>query len=127
MERNHMIELTYEQIISPVFNQGLARILHTAALPLPTAREIVQLTKSIIEERNTFQVLYRKLLDKHGIDPEKEPCFETKLDEENFKRERNELLSMKVSFDASKLQSASLNEIKLTPAELLAIEPVLEL
>lgn len=124
-----MIEITLAQLRSPQFSQAYQKLMHTGGLAPKTVYHIARVGTMLEQEQKIANDEYDKLVKKwaefkneNGQDFWKVP--EEKLTEWNL--ENKSFHEAIVTIDKYKIKLAEIEKAALTPAEFLALEPVLD-
>lgn len=126
-----MIEVTIKNILNNIktFQQ-----LSEESLPIKTAFCIARLIRELDKENAVFEDCRKKIIEKYA---EKTETNEIKTDLrdniiiqkeylEEFNKEILDLLETVVNINAEKIELDNIENIKLTPAQAIALEPFLK-
>lgn len=119
-----MIEMTWGQIRSPLFNQGFRKIVNQT-FDVHMNRSVAKILRDIQKEQEDAEAGFKKLIDKHG---ETDAQKNWKIKPENteaWEKEIKELTEVKFTMPWPKISASKLEKVELNPAEFLALEPVL--
>ena len=92
-------------------------------MPISTAFRLSSIMKKVQGVLETYDESRKTLIEKHGKDGEIKP--ESK-NWDKFIDEMNELLQTETKLDVEKVKSSSLSKVECTPADLLALEYLIE-
>ena len=92
-------------------------------IPIATSFRLAKVLKSVQAELGIYDEMRKKLIEELGVDGE------IKQDSKNFNKfveQMNKLLAEKVSVKVEKIKSENLSKVEISPADLLALEWVVE-
>lgn len=120
-----MMELTWAQIRNPGFQQAIAKLMN-ADLPFKTAYHVGRIGDRVRTEMNSSQEWFVKLVKKYADVNEADGTFKVK--DENLDKWLEEIKTFeatKFNVEKSKVLIAQLESVRLTPNEIIALEPIL--
>ena len=91
----------------------------SSAMPISTAFRLSSILKKVQGVLETYDENRKLLIEKHGKDGEISP------ESKNFKKfveEMNELLATEEKLDVEKIDQSSLSKVEIAPAQLIALE-----
>jgi len=106
--------------------ESALRKLATTSLPAVTAFHVSRLLKEVNEHYRQSKEIEMKLFEKYGVSDGKGNLQVLPVNEQLFKKELVELLAIEVEVSAKALKIEQLESVSLTPAEIFALEPFLE-
>jgi len=124
-----MFKLTYEVFGNPDFNTAVKKLArHDGFKNFKTTYNIARMVKDIDKEAVMYNELQRKMLNKYGTPNEDKVSFSIKKENvEDFNKENKEFLSTEFELERHKVETAELGSVALTPNEVTAIEPLLNI
>lgn len=108
-----------------IAEQALNKIMG-ASLPIKIAYYLSKTITIIGEELTHLETARRKLIEKYGEKDEKENLRVTDKNFEKFKEEYQQLFKEEVEINIKTIKLSELADVKLTPAEVLALGKLLE-
>lgn len=121
-----MIELNYKNLNTPAFTTGLAKILKETNVPIPLGVELVRIARRVHDERITSAAAYRKLLEKYGTLAGNSFTFHSDEGREAYLEELKAFEQVSFQVEADKVKLDQLGDVRLSPVELMALEPILD-
>jgi hypothetical protein len=132
-----MIELNFRTINENIFHDGVAKLANSSAFSPKEAYHISRIVDKVGQHTKEARLAYSKLIAKYAKKDEKDrpimtktaPFFELKDDAkmEEWAKEYEEFLDIKVAIDKNKIPVASLpSALGLSPREIQALEPLLD-
>ncbi len=120
-----MIELKWENIRGQDFQQGLEKLAHTN-LPFKVGYHIGRIKAKVVSEANLAQEEFVKLVKKYGELDEATGQFKIKDEnKELWTKEATDFSATKFTIEKHRVNIADLGEAKLSPNEIMALEPIL--
>lgn len=120
-----MIELTWAHVRDHNFQAGLEK-LATTPFEFKTGYQVSKIKAKVVSEATTAQEWFVKLVKTLGDLDEATGQFKIKPEnEEKWKAEVKSFSETKFTIEKHKLNVADLSIAKLTPNEILALEPIL--
>lgn len=121
-----MIELTWGQIRDQSFQSALQKLMNCPDLDFQPAYSISRIGAKVKTEIADSNDLFVKLVKKHGALDDKDGSYKIDDDKiESWKKEVGEFLDTKFTVDKNKINVTELKKARLSPQDLLAIEPLL--
>ena len=120
-----MIELTWAHVRDHNFQQGLEKLASTP-FEFKTGYQVSKIKAKVVSEATTAQEWFVKLVKTLGELNEETGQFKIKPEnEEKWKEEVKSFSETKFTIEKNKLNVADLSIAKLTPNEIMALEPIL--
>lgn len=120
-----MIELTWGTVRTESFQNALGRVASCTDLDFKIAYSASRILSKIKSELDAADDMYKKLLSKHADIDKEQGTYKVRPENlELWKKEVSEFLDTKFVIEKNKLQVSSLEKVKLSPAEILALEPI---
>ena len=121
-----MIELTLGKLRDFEFQRGMSKLVGAQTLEFKTSYHISRIWKKIQSESSIAQEAFNKLVKKFGDVDEKTGQFQIKPEHiDTWTKELEEFNNTVFVVEKHKVNVATLDGVKLSPAEILALEPVL--
>lgn len=126
-----MIKVSYQDINNPQLERALNKIIQNAHLPVKTAYQIAKISEKIKSELGVARRVYAAILDRH-VAKKEDGTFETQDHQyvfieghkELYEKEFTEFLSVVFEIPRHKILLSDLGDLVLTPAEAIAISPI---
>jgi len=124
-----MFKLTYDVFGNPDFNTGVKKLArHDGFKNFKTTYNIARLVKDIDKEAVIYNELQSKMLNKYGTPNEDKISFSIAKEKvEDFNKENKEFLTTEFEVQRHKVETEELGSVDLTPNEVSAIEPLLNI
>lgn len=113
-QETYMLTVKYENLLSPTTLTGLRKLMACQDLDVRSAYRVAKVIESVERELKTAKPLIDTMIDKH------------KDDAEGLKAEQEKLKAIEVKIEQLPLTLSDLGGAKLSPAEILSLEWMLE-
>lgn len=121
-----MIELTLAQLRDQQFISAIEKVMNSTQMPFKSSYHFSRIGQKIRSEARDAHDQFVKLVRKYGEVDDKTGSFKIKEENvANWDRELKELNEIKVSIDKNKMAMSELSKVTLSPADILALEPIL--
>lgn len=121
MEKNMKITLKTVQGVTNTLNKLLS-----TSLPVVGSFKVLRLAKQLVDVQNDLESQRVKLVEKYGEKNENGGFSVTEQNMEPFKTEFSSLLETEVEVLFEPFSISLLGDVKLTPIELMVLEPFLK-
>lgn len=120
-----MIELTWGLIRQPNFNEAMQKLINTP-LEYKDSYHISRIASKIETEQREADKTFKNLVAKFAETDEKTKQWKVKEDlKEEWTKQTEEFVMTKFKIQKEKINMSKLADIKLTAAEIVALEPLL--
>jgi hypothetical protein len=134
-----MIKFTFKELNSMVFNNALDELVKQPTLAnFKATYNVARIKRQLSNEMQTAKELYIKLSNDYHAKDEKGEFIPTEIPnphspfkivegkEEEFSQKMEDFLSTEVTLESYPVTEADLVNVKLSPQQLMALEPILD-
>lgn len=124
-----MFKLSYKIFDMPNFRSGLTKIAgHNDYKSFKTTYNIARIVKKVDQESALYNDLRVKIVQKYGTENEGKGTYTIPSEnKEGFEREIKELHETEFDIERYKLETSEIEGVKLTPVEIQALEPMINI
>ena len=123
------MKVTYRLFNSNDFNSGIKKLAtHAEFKNFKTIYKVAKIVKGFNEELPTYNEVRQKIISKHGELQEDNKSYIIKEpNREGYDKEISEFLDTEFEINQPKLDDKELITVLLTPNEVMALEPILNM